>query len=612
MPTQPKPIILDNLNLGGMSDSKYSGIEHSWYKLVGLDLHSEPGSVSVRQKLAKNSGSTVDALCKVVVECSDGNKYWFSFTSGKVFKDASGTWSLAHTTTPEVGGAGCLGACEYEGYIYWATEKRLHRIKVSATSDWSTGAEEDWSPLNLDQEELGGTGSTYSLTTGVNEGATHRQSFAPLNSPIEAIAVNIDTVGTTADWTVKVHDSSNTEVGSATITNANLVAGWNIFTLSAVFYPTLGNTYHIHVYASNTTGTPDVKTEVSSDLEGGNVRVYTTSDSEFHPMFVLNLVLYIGDKHFVHQVEKQEDNSHLFSREAVDFEQPFRVKCLTKYNTELLAGTIINSSIAIGRVYRWNTYAVSFTSSDDVEEVGINAFLDADNMTLVSCGLAGNIYYYDGEKLEFYKKIGGTYNPSNTATIHPNAVGNLQGMILFGMSQVTGTPVEMGVYALFRYDRKYPWVHDLSFPISERSGGALVTSGIEIGAILTSGHDLYVSWKNGSSYGVDKLDYSNKLELAYGETRLIIPDRKFKQNFQDFTIAYSSLPSSTAIGLAYDSNHTGSYTSFAGTELLDDTDRKLYQSEGMTIQANVLQLKLSFTVSSNNSPKFEGLSFMPN
>ncbi len=106
-------IALDNINLGGQSDSKYSGSKGSWYKLVGVDLHSTAGLVKVRQKLTKNSDSTVDALCKEKVDCSDGNKYWFSSTSGKIFKDASGTWSLAHTTTPNAGSASCLGAWEY-------------------------------------------------------------------------------------------------------------------------------------------------------------------------------------------------------------------------------------------------------------------------------------------------------------------------------------------------------------------------------------------------------------------------------------------------------------------------------------------------------------------
>ena len=73
---------------------------------------------------------------------------------------------------------------------------------------------------------------------------------------------------------------------------------------------------------------------------------------------------------------------------------------------------------------------------------------------------------------------------------------------------------------------KHNYILDLPYPISERSGSSLVMSGIEIGGILAVGVDLYVSWKNGTTYGIDKLDYSNKMEAGYLETRLIVIEEK--------------------------------------------------------------------------------------
>lgn len=606
-------ITIDRLNMGGISDSKYSGTDKSVYKLIGLDLHSTAGLVKVRQKLTKNSGSTVEGLCKVAIDCSDGYKYWFDSQSGKIWRDASGTWSLIHTTTPDAGQAYCLGAKEYDGYIYWATEKRLHRIPVNRTSDWATYAEEDWQPLNLDQTTLGSTGNTYSLTTGVDEGATHRQTFTPVNSPIEAIGVNVGAKGTSSNWTLKVHDSVNTEVASATLTNANVTASaFNIFTLSSLWYPTIGSVYHIHIYADNTTGTPTVVSTTSGDLEDGNIKVYTTSDSEFHPMEIQNLVLYIGDKHFIHQVEANASNVHTFTREALDIQKPDRVKALSKMGTDLLIGTIVNSSISRARVYWWNTWSVSFTDFDEVDEVGINAFILGDNTVFVQAGIAGNIYYVTQYRtLEIYRKISGDYSPTKYGYTHPNSWANLGGQIVFGFSNGSGNPAEQGVYMLGRHTKNYPYVLDLSFPISERSGGALVMSGIEIGAIIVSGMNMWVAWKNGSTYGVDKLDYSNKLDLAYFETRLLIPFRSVQQNFGEFVIAYESLPTNTGFTLNYDQNHTASYTAFTSDELVKDTDRKIYKCEKV-LNSNVLQLKVGFTVSSNDAPTFESLSMIVN
>src|SRR3990167_5185636 len=130
------PVIFDQIR--GLSDSKWSGIAGSVYKLVGVDIHSTPGLTKVHQKLAKDSASVVDALCRVRIAVSDGSTLWFSYTTGKIWRRTSaGTWSLVYTTSATSGASGCLGAMEYDKYIYWATERYLHRVPVGNISSFS-------------------------------------------------------------------------------------------------------------------------------------------------------------------------------------------------------------------------------------------------------------------------------------------------------------------------------------------------------------------------------------------------------------------------------------------------------------------------------------------
>lgn len=126
----------------GLSDSKWSGIPGSVAECVGLDIHTTPGLTQVQQKLTKNSGATVTEFCKVAVAASNGYTFWFSADSGKIWARASGgTWTLAYTTVAGAGAALCLGALEYNGYIYWATESRLHRVTIAGADDtWAAGA----------------------------------------------------------------------------------------------------------------------------------------------------------------------------------------------------------------------------------------------------------------------------------------------------------------------------------------------------------------------------------------------------------------------------------------------------------------------------------------
>lgn len=152
MATQQNLIPLENFNQGGLADSRFSGAPNSYYKLVGWDLHSTPGLLKVAQKMTKDSGTTITAFCKASVNSSQNIRYWFSSTDGKIWQEKAGTYTLVHTTTPAAGGAGCLGAKEYQGFIYWATESRLHRIAVGSadgSAAWTANAVEDWATFGI-------------------------------------------------------------------------------------------------------------------------------------------------------------------------------------------------------------------------------------------------------------------------------------------------------------------------------------------------------------------------------------------------------------------------------------------------------------------------------
>ena len=464
---------LQNFNMGGLADSKWAGVKDSFYKIVGWDLHGSPGLLKVAQKMTKASGSKVTAFAKVAVNSSNGRTYWFSSTDGKIWEiDSSDNITLVHTTTPAAGGAGCLGALEYRGTIYWATESRLHKI----------------------------------LATDA-EGA--------------------------AEWTANAVEDTAT---------------------------------------------------------------FGVTDALFHPMIEVNQVLYIGDGNQVAQVD-----TATFSANALDIKSPLRIKSLGKIGTDLLIGTWVADTITKTELIRWNTWSVSFTTSDEIPETGINAFLPADNMVLIQAGIAGNIYSYDGNVMRLYKRVPGDYSPTKYGSVHPYSVGNLNGRILFGFSNGSGNSTDQGVYQLGQYDGKYPYVMDMPYPISERSASAFVLTGIEIGAIIVSGFDVFVSWSNnGATFGIDKLDYSNKLDGAYLETRIMTIDREKFSTASEFIIAYQDMPASTAIAISYDKNYAG----YVASTVVDDTQRKIVSAEE-GVEATTLQLKWTITVDSNNAPAIE-------
>ena len=65
-------IPIGNWNLGGLSFSKWSGLKDSFYKLIGLDMHSQPGTLKVEQKLTVEATGVVPTeFCRVAVNSSN-------------------------------------------------------------------------------------------------------------------------------------------------------------------------------------------------------------------------------------------------------------------------------------------------------------------------------------------------------------------------------------------------------------------------------------------------------------------------------------------------------------------------------------------------------------
>ena len=469
-------ITMGEWNAGGLSPSKWSGLNDSYYKMVGIDMHTFPGLIQAEYSMAKEtSGAPPDELCKVAVNTSNGAHYWFSAASGKIWQCSSvGVWSLVHTTTPAAGEAKCLGAAEFEGRLYWATQSRLHYITLANAddNDWSSDAVEDF----------------------------------------------------------------------ATFTNA---------------------------------------------------------DSEFHPMLnhnVAQFILYIGDGNKVHQVYEDTFTSTVTSVEA-----PRRIKTLGKFGPDLLIGTYMTNNVISSEVFRWDGWSPIFTNSDAIPEIGINTFFNADNMVLIQAGRAGNIYYYDGENLELFMRIPGDYSAGKTTQVHNYSVANHNGQILFGLSNIANSPADQLIYRIARNDRNHNYILDAPYPISERSGSDFVLTGLDLGAMLVIGDDIYISWANGATKGVDKIS-SNRLNGAYFETRVITPDRWNESNLSELKVGYASLPASTDIDFYTDVNYAGYGSALTS---VDDTIKKIKYTYDVGTEFNTLQVKVKLTCSTTSTPQIE-------
>lgn len=327
-----------------------------------------------------------------------------------------------------------------------------------------------------------------------------------------------------------------------------------------------------------------------------NWAAFTNGSTTAHPIVKNNLVVYIGDDNLVAQIE-----DGVFTANAMDIKDGLIVRSLGTYDTSLLIGDYVNDNINKTEIFLWNTWSKSFTHADPVPEKGINAFLDTDNAVIVAVGNKGNLYAYNGGILQQFKRINGDWGVGKQAIINQNAVATVGGIPLFGISNDTNNPCLQGIYSIGRNSNEFPMVLNLEYVISQNK-----TSSIEIGAMAVVDDVLLVAWKDGTTYGVDKVDNTAKYDTAYLESRMMLFDRKNNSTIKEIRVYYRTLPANTDVEIYASVN----YAAYALQTSTNDTDRKCIYMKNHIPDVYALQVKPVFQTNSNDAPEVEAIEIV--
>lgn len=354
---------------------------------------------------------------------------------------------------------------------------------------------------DLDQS-LDTSGQLYTLTTGLNEGATHRQTFVPAKDPQKSLQVNIDTIGT-GNWTLVVHDGLNRTIATATAANGVLNTGDYEFIFTTPWRPILGASYHFHLYSSVADG--KVVTTNVGDLETADYHTYyqfLVTDTQFHPAIRhLNMVV-IGNERYAAVWDAQSYDPH-----RLTFPAGYRVRALG-YWLEYVAigvqrGTNITDSDE-GRIFFWDGYSKTYNFSIPVPQGGINAMFGTNGELNIFAGYQGDHLVYTGgvkaKKVKRMPKI----TRDKTIEILPGAVTMWQALLRYGAAGCGDTTVvERGVYTWGHNLDTEPDALTYDYPIST---GTRTSSTVKIGMVLPLGNQLLIGWQDNTAFGIDVVD----------------------------------------------------------------------------------------------------------
>jgi len=91
--------------------------------------------------------------------------------------------------------------------------------------------------------------------------------------------------------------------------------------------------------------------------------------------------------------------------------------------------------------------------------------------------------------------------------INPNAIGMWRALVRIGLAEdCSSTTLERGVYSYGSLNTELPDTLSFDYPLSL---GVTTDAELEIGMIFPMGSSMFVSWRSGSSYGVDSVTPTN-------------------------------------------------------------------------------------------------------
>ena len=284
------------------------------------------------------------------------------------------------------------------------------------------------------------------------------------------------------------------------------------------------------------------------------------------------------------------------------------IRCLEVIDEYLVMGTWRGTSITgneEGYLFLWDGTADNFNYFVKTEDGGVNAILNSRNRLISVLGSSGFIYvnYNPFSKLhQLSKLVIGKY-----VEVLPGAITSWKGQAIIGFGGNTdSTDIYHGAYQWGSKSDKYPEVLNYAWPIST---GTQTGTGVRIGALRGVGNNLFMAWKDGSSYGVDKIANSASPFSSATMESLIFDDQRNGENKKAVIIKVNhfALVSGESIQIGYKTDRASSYTTGTANSTVGTTKTRL-PVDFSNATFNEFQFEVILAATGSTSPTVTGVA----
>lgn len=576
-----KVLVFQNFS-GGWSIDPKTGQKNSQAFTQSFDFRKQPSRMSVLPGLTREDNHAVTDLVQNEVMSSDGTIYALGET-GEVYKrTTAGVWSSQGNT----GDTGTFGMdYRYDtDNIYIAGQKTVTLFEGISTApalipqyygpSVSTYNNSTIAGFNVAANQTSGT-LLYTPLATIQEDSADLRYFQSDIEPLNKISVYVNNKGS-GDWTLTLHDGTNKVLGSATITNANLINGqFNDFVFTSspkgqvrIYIAPNARTYHIHVTSSTADG--NLTCTKTQNLSTCNLEVWAdrlvATNNGMHPIDRFLQYEAIGNGNYLSIWEPISDppTNTEWQRSKLVF--PSQYECCgldhtNEYEVIALGQTTTNNILTpqAGLIAFWDGSSPTYNYYLEIPEGTPYALHTYENI----------IYYYAGGAwysltspttlpVKFYTMPGSDTEFSNNnsqTVIYPYAATVRRAVqLMVYPSSSTNPSINFGVYSYGTVNDGIPDSFGYNYPISTGTQNYNNSNNLRIGMVKNYGDILHVSWQDSlnGNYGVDVVTNSS-IPANTAIWQGLIFDGGYAGKFKeaDYVECYYTLPAGATIQLGY-------------------------------------------------------------
>jgi hypothetical protein len=504
---------------GGQSSNSSIGPKASFSYGRALEFRRDPSQLTVLPGPRKISGAVVTDLPLNIVQVVSGDRYAFGDT-GNFYKISTSNVVTEISNTLTSGSDGLLYRADSDA-IYMATQTTVERyapISGSPTFDQTYG-----NSKSIDTNAYRTSGAaTYTVPTSISETATNICTFEPDIEPFYSIKVKVVAKGT-GNWTLTLHDGLNTVLGSVTIASASLNnTALNEFVFASQirgYVKPNARTYHFHLTSTVADGT--VQTTTASDLDTADFELWAyrlvNTVNGLHPMAQFLQYTLIGNGNYLavwEPLSPTDPPNNEFQRHRLTFPDGFEVCGITPTDEFAVIACEKRSTDGTkdfqeGKLFIWDGSAQTYNQIIDVSGGSPESIYTYNNYPYFFVN--GSLCAWLGGKN--IVQIRALANTSNVYTdtvdnthCYPNMMTVRDNLLHLGYpSSTTNVSIEHGVYTWGTLDKNFPNSFGYGYVISTQT--RLNTAGtLQIGCVRNFGDEMYISWKDGTDYGIDIVD----------------------------------------------------------------------------------------------------------